>query len=106
MAVAHVVVVIPKRGRVAYLENLSLALYGRGRTSMATKDVPDLMEERMRYFLEGPRNKTPWTKEVKAWTCTTTTLCRMPMLAGIAELGATAQSWRAGRRRTMFCVKG
>jgi hypothetical protein len=41
MAVAHDVVGIPKHGRGAHLENLSSALDGRGRTSMAQKDGLD-----------------------------------------------------------------
>ncbi len=37
MAVAHDVVGIPKHGRGAHIENLSLALYGRGRICIAQK---------------------------------------------------------------------
>ena len=37
MAVAHAVVGIPKPGRGAYTENLSLAFDGRGRTCIAQK---------------------------------------------------------------------
>ena len=44
MAAAHAVVGLPKHGRGAHPENLSLALDGRGRTSMAKKDHLDSQE--------------------------------------------------------------
>ena len=58
MVVAHVVVCIPKNGRGAHLENLSLALDGRGRTCIAQKGVLDSQEHLGSFFWLVSRTST------------------------------------------------
>ena len=58
MAIAHVVAGIPKHGRGAHLEALSLALDGRGKTSMATRGVLDSQEHLGSFFWLVTRTST------------------------------------------------
>ena len=50
MASAHAIVGLPKHGRGAHPENQALALDGRGRTSMAKKEVIDSEEHQGSFF--------------------------------------------------------
>ena len=58
MAAAHAVVGIPRHGRSAHPENLSLALDGRGKTCIAQKGALDAQEHLGSFFWLASRTST------------------------------------------------
>ena len=66
MAFAHAVVGIPKHGRGAYIENLSLALDGRGRAYIAQKGVLDSQEHLGSFFWLVSRTST--ASQANVWS--------------------------------------